>query len=102
MLKMGNGNVFWLGIMIHFSCLPSCYKSGNLSHGVNSLRSQGLTLRFQIGARKGLLIKNSQKTGFLVIKDTILAPSLRKSRGPHQNLGAYALGNVEPRGGFTE
>ena len=52
---------------------------------------QGLTLRFQARGPKRSFNKNKwSKTGFLVIFHTILGPLTEKSRGPQQNLWAYA------------
>ena len=61
---------------------------------------QGLTLRFQARGPKRSFDKNKwSKTGFLVNFHTILGLQTEKSRGPQQNLGAYAprpLGKSNP------
>ena len=54
---------------------------------------QGLTLRFQSKGPKRSFDENQwSETGYLVIMHTIMGPMSEKSRGPKQNLGAYAPG----------
>ena len=54
----------------------------------------GLTLSFQARGPKRSLDKNKWSK-FLVMIHTILGPYPEKSRGPQQNLRAYAPGKVE-------
>ena len=72
----------------------------------NNWSGQGLTLIFQAKGLKRSFDKNKwSETGLQVIIHTILGPWPEKSRGPQQNLGAYALGPLgksNPAGKFVQ
>ena len=58
---------------------------------------QGVTLRFQARGLKRSIAKNcGQEQDFCLLYILFRAHSLKKSRGPHRKLGAYAPGKVEP------